>query len=64
MRHAKAKAKDPDQALVAPHKDNLFEVEKAIDVTSLMQAYGYFLRLTQATKEKPFTFVCKYLPIA
>jgi hypothetical protein len=28
-----------------------------------MQRYGYALRLTKAVSERPFTFVCQYLPI-
>jgi hypothetical protein len=47
-----------------PHKDKLFEVEKAVDITASMRRYGYFLRLTKAVAEKPFKFVCDYLPIA
>jgi hypothetical protein len=46
-----------------PHKDRLFEIEKAIDVTALMQAYGCYLTLKPATNEKPFRFHCEYLPI-
>lgn len=61
---AKAKALTLVKGWSLPHKDNLFEVEKAINVTALLEAYGYFLILTRATEEKPFTFVCDYLPIA
>ncbi len=61
---AKAKAKAQIKHWVSPHRDKLFDVEKAVDVTSMMQHYGYSLRLTKAANEKPFTFVCKYLPIA
>ena len=35
-----------------------------MDIASLMQRYGYSLRLTKAVSEKPFNFVCKYLSIA
>lgn len=61
---AKAKALAQIQSWSLPHRDKLFEVEKAVDVTALMQRYGYSLRLTKAVSEKPFKFVCKYLPIA
>ena len=61
---AKAEAKAQIKHWVSPHRDKLFDVEKAVDVTSMMQRYGYSLRLTKAANEKPFTFVCKYLPIA
>ena len=46
-----------------PHKDNVFEVEKTVDVSAVLERDGYCLRLTRATSEKPFTFVCNYLPI-
>jgi hypothetical protein len=46
-----------------PHKDRIFEIEKAIDLTALMRSYGRFLTLRRATTPKPFVFQCKYLPI-
>jgi uncharacterized protein DUF1543 len=61
---AKAKALAQVRNWTEPHKDNLFEVEKAVDITASMQAYGFFLQLTTATSEKPFAFTCEYLPIA
>jgi hypothetical protein len=61
---AKAKAKAQVRHWSAPHRDNLFDVEKAVDVTALMARHGYWLRLTRAVSEKPFKFVCQYLPIA
>ncbi|MEO6842457.1 MAG: DUF1543 domain-containing protein [Bradyrhizobium sp.] len=61
---AKQRAKAQIRHWSSPHRDSLFEVEKAVDVTSLMQRYGYSLQLTKAMNEKPFTFVCQYLPIA
>ena len=61
---AKAKALVQIGSWSLPHKDKLFEVEKAVDITASMQRYGYFLRLTKAVAEKPFKFVCDYLPIA
>lgn len=60
---AKAKALTRIKGWSLPHKDNLFEVEKAIDLTVQLQAYGYSLKLRPATEEKPFKFVCDYLPI-
>jgi hypothetical protein len=47
-----------------PHKDQLFEIEKAVDVTALMKTHGYFLTLQPAVASKPFVFQCLYLPIA
>jgi hypothetical protein len=61
---AKAKALLQIGSWSLPHKDKLFEVEKAIDLAALLEAYGYSLNLTPATEQKPFTFVCDYLPIA
>jgi hypothetical protein len=61
---AKAKALTQIRSWSLPHRDKLFEVEKAVDITASMQRHGYFLKLTKATREKPFSFVCDYLPIA
>lgn len=46
-----------------PHKDNVFEIEKAVDVSAAMQETGYFLELTESSVEKPFVFSCDYVPI-
>ena len=61
---AKAKALAQVQGWAEPHKDKLFKVEAAVDVTASLRRFGYFLELTKAKVEKPFAFVCKYLPIA
>jgi hypothetical protein len=60
---AKQKALAQVNGWTQPHKDRLFEIEKAIDVTALMNTYGCFLTLKPATEEKPFRFHCEYLPI-
>jgi Domain of Unknown Function (DUF1543) len=60
---AKQKALARVNVWAQPHKDRLFEIEKAVDVTALMNTYGCFLTLTPATNEKPFRFHCEYLPI-
>jgi hypothetical protein len=60
---AKAKALNRVQDWSQPHRDNLFEVDKAMDVTALMRRYGCFLKLTKAVDEQRFTFVCRYLPL-
>jgi hypothetical protein len=44
-----------------PHKDKVFEVDKAIDVMASMSAGGYSLTLTKATREKLFSFTCYLL---
>lgn len=46
-----------------PHKDNIFEVEKTLDVSEAMNAYGYSLRLTKATTKQDFSFGCGYVRI-
>jgi len=61
---AKQKAMAQINGWSLPHKDRLFEVEKAIDLTALMGRYGRFISLTPATIQKPFVFQCDYLPIA
>jgi hypothetical protein len=42
------------------HKDNVFEVEKAIDVSASFSHYGYSLALTKARVERSFEFTCAY----
>jgi uncharacterized protein DUF1543 len=46
-----------------PHKDRLFEIEQAIDVSELMARYGYHLSLRPAATVRPFQFQCDYWPI-
>lgn len=48
----------------SPHRDALMEVEEAVDLSGLMTQGGLHVRLTRAALEKPFEFVCKYLPIS
>jgi hypothetical protein len=60
---AKAKALNRVQDWSQPHRDNLFEADKAVDVTALMRRYGCFLKLTKGGEEQRFTFVCRYLPL-
>jgi hypothetical protein len=60
---AKQKAMSQINDWSQPHKDRIFEIEKAIDLTALMRSYGCFLSLRRATIPKPFVFQCEYLPI-
>ena len=60
---AKQKALEQVSDWVQPHKDRIFEIEKAIDLTALMKSYGCFLTLKPAVIQKPFAFHCEYLPI-
>jgi hypothetical protein len=61
---AKQKAMAQTNGWSQPHKDRLFEVEKAVDLTALLRGCGRFIDLTPAAIKKPFVFQCEYLPIA
>lgn len=63
VKAATAKALMRIKGWALPHKDNVFEVEKAIDVTAMMERYGCALTLTKASRETPFSFTCNYVPI-
>ena len=63
-RAAKARALQSVHDWKQPHRDNLFEVEKAIDVGALAESGGQFVALTKAASERPFRFTCRYVPIA
>ena len=60
---AKAAALAQVQGWAQPHRDSLFEVEKAVDINALMRGRGYFLKLTKAAADRPFAFVSRYLPL-
>ena len=57
---AKAKAKAQIDHWRKPHRDRLFEIEKAIDIGDQTQHHGHHLILRPATREKPFQFRCDY----
>jgi hypothetical protein len=61
---AKAKAKSQISHWQKPHRDQLFDIEKTIDIGAQMQRSGYHLVLTPAMREKPFRFQCDYRPIS
>lgn len=61
---AKAKAKAQINHWQKPHRDRLFEIEKALDVSAQTEAHGYQLMLRPAAQEKPFQFQCDYRPIS
>jgi hypothetical protein len=61
---AKAKAKAQINHWKKPHRDRLFEIEKTLDISALMQRHGYYLALQPAVQQKPFRFQCDYRPIA
>lgn len=60
---AKAKALAQVNGWFQPHKDRIFEVEKAIDLSRVIGWEGYVLILTKAPAERPFEFTCNYVPI-
>jgi len=47
-----------------PHKDNIFQVEKLVNVSDVLKQKGYALSLHKASTAKPFEFKCDYVPIA
>lgn len=61
---AKAKALTLVQDWNLPHKDRLFEVDKAVDLSAALRQRGYSIHLDEAKELKPFTFTCDYVPIA
>lgn len=61
---AKAKALTLVQNWSRPHKDRLFEVDKAVDLSATLQQHGYAVQLSRAGTAKPFIFTCDYVPIA
>jgi hypothetical protein len=60
---AKAKAFTHVNGWFQPHKDRIFEVEKAVDITGEIGREGYALTLTTASAERLFSFTCDYVPI-
>lgn len=60
---AKAKALAQIEDWFLPHKDRIFEVEKAVDLSAFAGASGYNLQLAKASRTKQFSFVCNYVPI-
>lgn len=46
-----------------PHKDKLFEVDQAVDLSAALKRYGYFIHLTKASEVTAFTFVADYILI-
>ena len=63
IKSAKQKALKQVNDWIQPHKDRIFEIEQAIDLTALTGQHGYTLSLRPATDQKPFVFQCLYLPL-
>jgi len=63
VKAATRKALGTIRAWTLTHKDNVFEGEKAVDVSALMSGYGYRLQLAEASEERPFQFTCAYIRI-
>jgi hypothetical protein len=60
---AKVKALTEVNGWFLPHKDRIFEVEKAVDISGEIGREGYALTLTRTSAERPFLFTCNYVPI-
>jgi hypothetical protein len=60
---AKVKALTHVNGWFQPHKDRIFEVEKAVDITGEVGRDGYALTLRRASTERAFSFTCNYAPI-
>jgi hypothetical protein len=60
---AMARAREHMHGWSAPHRDNIFEVEKALNLSEITFGQGFSLVLRPATVEKPFRFICKYLKL-
>jgi hypothetical protein len=63
IKRAKQKALEQVNHWVQPHKDRIFEIEQAVDLSSLTRDYGYALSLKPAAIPKSFVFQCLYLPL-
>jgi hypothetical protein len=61
---AKEIAKDGIRHWKVPHKDTLFEVEKALDVSSLLRKHGLYIHVKKTARPLPFEFECLYTPIS
>lgn len=61
-RSAKTRALAEVKSWDAPHKDNAFDVERAVDVASALGA-DWRLKLTPDPASRPFAFEARYVPI-
>ena len=59
-REAKLRALKHIENWESPHRDNLFDVDKILNVSNFLNNR---VRLTPCVKESPFEFICKYVPI-
>lgn len=62
-RSAKARALSEIQHWSQPHKDKVFEVEKAVNVSRDVEARGYSIELAPSPDQTRFEFFCKYVKI-
>lgn len=61
---AKVKAKAAIAHWDVPHKDNLCAIDNCINVNDLLSKKGLSISLEYTDDPVPFTFTCKYVPIA
>jgi hypothetical protein len=62
-RTGKKKALERVRHWTSPHKDYVFDVERAVDVAAAVAPRSY-LRLTPGTAGRPFRFEARYIPLA
>ncbi len=63
---SKAKVKALKQILSweSHHRDYQFEIDDILDLHDILENENLFLHLVESSKEIPFTFTCKYVPIS
>ncbi len=60
---ARAKALQGVENWKSPHRDVQIEVETAICLHEVVQKNNLSIHLVKTDKEKPFDFICRYIPI-
>jgi hypothetical protein len=60
---AKARALTRVTEWQTPHKDAIFELDKALDLSEDLARHGVHLHFRPASREKEQKFVCRYVPL-
>ncbi len=61
---AKGKAKEDVMHWQVPHKDTLFDIEKALCLNEQLEKEGLYIHLEKSDTIKEFAFTCTYKPIS